>query len=90
LAESARNKPESVQADPSASCGFYEALKQVVEEGTPPEEIVGAMMKAVRENQFWILTHPHLDRGIRERFESMLARTNPPLRDLRPGRTPLA
>jgi NAD(P)-dependent dehydrogenase (short-subunit alcohol dehydrogenase family) len=90
LAESARNKPESVRADPSASCGFYEALKQVVEEGTPPEEIVGAMMKAVRENQFWILTHPHLDRGIRERFESMLARTNPPLRDLRPGRTPLA
>lgn len=90
LAESARNKPEGVQADPSASFGFYDALKQVVEEGTPPEEIVDAMMNAIRENQFWILTHPDLDRGIRERFESMLSRTNPPLRDLRPVRTPLA
>jgi NAD(P)-dependent dehydrogenase (short-subunit alcohol dehydrogenase family) len=89
LAESARNKPEGVQADPSASFGFYDALRHVVEEGTPPETIVSAMMEAVRENQFWILTHPHLDRGIRERFESMLSRTNPPLRDLRPERTPI-
>jgi NAD(P)-dependent dehydrogenase (short-subunit alcohol dehydrogenase family) len=90
LAESARNKPEGVQADPSASFGFYDALKHVVEEGTPPEAIVSAMIEAVRENQFWILTHPHLDRGIRERFESMLSRTNPPLRDLRPQRTPIS
>jgi short-subunit dehydrogenase len=90
LSESARNKPEGVQADPAASFGFYNALKQVVEEGTPPEEIVDGMMKAVRENQFWILTHPHLDQGIRERFESILARANPPVRDLRPEHTPLA
>jgi NAD(P)-dependent dehydrogenase (short-subunit alcohol dehydrogenase family) len=89
LAESARNKPEGVQADPSASFGFYDALKYVVEEGTPPEAIVSAMIEAVRANHFWILTHPHLDRGIRERFESMLSRTNPPLRDLRPERTPI-
>jgi NAD(P)-dependent dehydrogenase (short-subunit alcohol dehydrogenase family) len=89
LAESTRNKPEGVEADPSASFGFYDALRHVVEEGTPPETIVSAMMEAVRENQFWILTHPHLDRGIRERFESMLSRTNPPLRDLRPERTPI-
>jgi NAD(P)-dependent dehydrogenase (short-subunit alcohol dehydrogenase family) len=90
LAESARNKPADVQADPAASFGFYDALKQVVEEGTPPEEIVNAVIKAVRENQFWILTHPQLDSGIRDRFESMLARTNPQMRDLRPQRTPLA
>jgi NAD(P)-dependent dehydrogenase (short-subunit alcohol dehydrogenase family) len=90
LAESTRNKPEGVQTDPAASFGFYDALKQVVQEGTPPEEIVDAMVNAVRENQFWILTHPHLDKGIRERFESMLSRTNPPARDLRPERTPLA
>jgi NAD(P)-dependent dehydrogenase (short-subunit alcohol dehydrogenase family) len=90
LADSTRNKPEDVQADPAASFGFHDALKHVIEEGTAPEEIVDAVMQAIRENQFWILTHPHLDRGIRERFESMLARTNPQLRDLRPERTPLA
>jgi NAD(P)-dependent dehydrogenase (short-subunit alcohol dehydrogenase family) len=90
LAESTRNKPDDVGADPSVSFGFYDAMKQVVEEGTPPEEIVSAMVKAIRDNQFWILTHKHLDSGIRDRFEAMLSRTNPPVRDLRRKPTPLA
>jgi NAD(P)-dependent dehydrogenase (short-subunit alcohol dehydrogenase family) len=90
LAESARNRPAGVEADPAASFGFHDALKKIVDEGTPPEEIVDAVIEAVRENQFWIFTHPQLDYGIRDRFESMLARTNPPLRDLRPDHTPLA
>jgi len=90
LAESTRNKPEGLVTDPSASFGFYSALKQVVEQGTPPEEIVDAMVQAIRGNQFWILTHPQFDAGISERFESMLSRANPPVRDLRAERTPLA
>jgi NAD(P)-dependent dehydrogenase (short-subunit alcohol dehydrogenase family) len=89
LAESARNRPEGVEADPAASFGFYDALKKIVDEGTAPEEIVDAVVEAVRKNQFWIFTHPQLDYSIRDRFESMLARTNPPLRDLRPKQTPL-
>jgi len=90
LAESSRNKPDGVEADPTASFGFFDAVKHVVEEGTAPEEIVDAMVKAIRRKQFWVLTHPHLDRGIRERFEAMLARTTPPLNDLRNDRTPLS
>lgn len=90
LAESLRNKPEGVAADPTASFGFYDAMKHVVEEGTPPEKIVDAMVDAVRENRFWILTHPQLDGAIRDRFESILARSNPPIRDLRPHGAPLA
>lgn len=90
LAESTRNKPAGVEADPAASFGFQEALKQVVETGTPPEQIVQAMCEAIQNNQFWVLTHPNLDHGVRDRFENMLARKNPPLRDLRPNPTPLA
>jgi NAD(P)-dependent dehydrogenase (short-subunit alcohol dehydrogenase family) len=90
LAESGRNRPAGVEADPAASFGFHDALKKIVDEGTPPEEIVNAVFDAVRKNQFWIFTHPALDSGIRDRFESMLARTNPPLRDLRPEQTSLA
>jgi NAD(P)-dependent dehydrogenase (short-subunit alcohol dehydrogenase family) len=89
LAESTRNKPTDVKADASASFGFYSAVKQVIEEGMPPEDIVDAMVTAVRQNQFWILTHPQLDSAIRERFESMLSRRNPSVRDLRPVRTSL-
>lgn len=90
LAESARSKPEGVVADPAASFGFYNTLKHVVEQGTQPEEIVDAMIEAVRTNQFWILTHPQFDGSIRERFESMLSRINPTVRDLRAERTKLA
>lgn len=89
LADSGRNRPEGVSADPAASFGFYEALKRIVEEGTPPEQIADAVVEAVRKNQFWILTHPQLDGGIRDRFESMLTRTNPPMRDLRAAPIPL-
>jgi NAD(P)-dependent dehydrogenase (short-subunit alcohol dehydrogenase family) len=89
LLESGRNKPKGVEADPAASFGFYDALKRVVDEGAPPEEIASAVVNAVRENQFWILTHPQLDGSIRDRFESMLSRTNPPVRDLRAEGTPL-
>lgn len=89
LAESTRNKPSGVQADPSASFGFYDTLKHVVEEGTPPEEIVDAMVNAIREDQFWIITPPKADAGVRERFESILNRRNPSVRDLRSQSTPL-
>jgi NAD(P)-dependent dehydrogenase (short-subunit alcohol dehydrogenase family) len=92
LAESTRNKPEGLVIDPSASVGFDSALKRVVEQGTPPEEIVDAMVQSIRNNQFWILTHPQLDGALRERFESILSRANPPVRDLRAESesTPLA
>jgi NAD(P)-dependent dehydrogenase (short-subunit alcohol dehydrogenase family) len=90
LAESARNTPQGVQVDPAASFGFYDALKHIVDEGTPPEEIAAQVVTGIRGNRFWILTHPELDHGIRDRFESMLARKNPPLRDLRRESTPLA
>lgn len=84
LSESTRNKPAGVSADPAASFGFHEALQHVIEEGTPPEEIVDQMVNAIRTQRFWVLTHPQLNSGIRDRFESMLAQTNPKLRDLRP------
>lgn len=89
LAESTRNQPAGVHADPAASFGFHDAIKRVVDEGTPPEEIANAVFEAVRQNQFWILTHPHLDQTIRDRFDSILTRTNPPLRDLRSNSTSL-
>ncbi|MBV9611268.1 MAG: SDR family NAD(P)-dependent oxidoreductase [Acidobacteriaceae bacterium] len=85
-----RNKPAGVQADPELSFGFYEALRQVVEQGLPPEQIAECVMQAIRLNEFWILTHPQLNQAIRDRFESMLSGSNPPLRDLRATSTPLA
>lgn len=89
LADSTRNQPIGVNADAAASFGFFEALQSVVQNGTPPEEIAAQVLNAIHNDQFWVLTHPHLDGGVRDRFESMLARKNPQVRDLRSHPTPL-
>lgn len=89
LAESTRNKPPGVEADPGASFGFYDTLKHVVEEGTAPEQIAEAVITAIRENQFWVIVPPQADAGVRERMDSILARRNPSVRDLRSKSTPL-
>ncbi len=90
LAESTRNKPAGVTADPDASFGFFDAMRNVVEEGTDPKDIVETTVEAIREQRFWILTHPQFNGSVRDRFESMLSGTNPKLRDLRPESTPLS
>ncbi|MBV8817309.1 MAG: SDR family NAD(P)-dependent oxidoreductase, partial [Acidobacteriaceae bacterium] len=74
---------ENAREDAGSGFGFEEAVAQVVEEGVEPGEIVEAMLAAIRENRFWVLTHAQHDQGVRERFESMLSRTNPSVRDLR-------
>jgi NAD(P)-dependent dehydrogenase (short-subunit alcohol dehydrogenase family) len=89
LAESARNKPESAPADPKRSFGFFDSLKNTVEEGTPPEVIAFAVVEAIEDQKFWILTHPEYDSSIRDRFESILGRINPQVRDLRKDKTRL-
>jgi NAD(P)-dependent dehydrogenase (short-subunit alcohol dehydrogenase family) len=90
LAESTRNQPGDVKTDGSESFGFHDAIKQAVDVGTAPEEIVDATVNAIRKNQFWILTHPQFDTGIRERFESILSRRNPAVHDLRSAPVPLS
>ena len=89
LAESTRNKPPGVEADPNASFGFSDTLKHVVEEGTPPEEIADAVVNSIRANQFWVIVPDKADAGVRERCESILNRRNPSVRDLRERSTPL-
>jgi NAD(P)-dependent dehydrogenase (short-subunit alcohol dehydrogenase family) len=88
LAESNRNRPgaSGTLADPY---GFHKAWRSVVEEGTPPEAIAEHVYDAVRQKRFWILPHTSADKTIRERFETMLRRENPALRDLRPEPTRL-
>lgn len=82
LATNARDDAES-------AFGFHEAVTQVIANGVDPEEIVEAMLAAIRENRFWALTHAQYDGGVRDRFESILTRTNPSVRDVRKLSTPL-
>lgn len=88
LAEARRNRPAGA-VELTDSYGFFDALKHVVEQGTSPEEIAEHVITAVKERRFWILPHPAGDQSIRDRFESMLARRDPPVRDLRAQPTTL-
>lgn len=72
IAESGRNRPFAANAGE-----FPEGMRQRVESGMPPEAIAERVWEAVRDNQFWILTHPDADPLIRERCEEMLQRRNP-------------
>jgi NAD(P)-dependent dehydrogenase (short-subunit alcohol dehydrogenase family) len=88
LADARRNRPGEAE-EVTESYGFYDALKQVVAQGTSPEEIAEHVFTAVKERRFWILPHPAGDQSVRDRFESMLARHDPPVRDLRAQSTRL-
>jgi NAD(P)-dependent dehydrogenase (short-subunit alcohol dehydrogenase family) len=72
IAESGRNQPPAVSAGQ-----FPEGMRQRVEVGMPPEVIAERVWEAVRDGQFWVLTHADVEHLIRDRFEGMLERRNP-------------
>ena len=39
--------------------------------------VAGQVLDAVREERFWVLTHPELDNAIRTRVDDILERRNP-------------
>jgi NAD(P)-dependent dehydrogenase (short-subunit alcohol dehydrogenase family) len=51
--------------------------KYAVEKGMDPLEVGDMVVEAIRNEQFWILTHPDWDNIIRTRVDDILARRNP-------------
>jgi NAD(P)-dependent dehydrogenase (short-subunit alcohol dehydrogenase family) len=80
---SARNRPEELQnlpgqAPSAAELERSERVKRYAEtSGMPPDEAAGIVFDAIRDEQFWILTHDEFDPVIRTRMEDILARRNP-------------
>jgi NAD(P)-dependent dehydrogenase (short-subunit alcohol dehydrogenase family) len=79
----ARNRPEDLRnyADEAPSAAQLERSansKRMVEEvGLPPERTAEMVLQAIKDEQFYILTHDDYDDVIRERMENILARRNP-------------
>ena len=59
------------------SPGFPPAMRARVEAGMEPRDIAQRVLEAVRDEKFWILTHPEFDELIRTRFLGMLQAENP-------------
>ena len=79
----ARNRPEDLRnyADEAPSPAQLErsanSKRMVEEHGLPPERTADIVLQAIKDGQFYILTHDDYDDVIRERMENILARRNP-------------
>ena len=76
-----RNRPAELRDGPaeidSQDLSAIEATKAAVEAGMSPRELAGHVFGAIREERFYILTHPEEMPAIRERVENLLNGRNP-------------
>ena len=77
IGRSDRNRPRTGDFGAPISGDLGEKMRELIAQGTAPEEIAERVVEAVGSGQFWILTHPEMDYRISDRSERMLARRNP-------------
>lgn len=80
IADSHRNRPAALQnADEPARPDMTEQLvRQALATGLPPSEVAQQVLDAIREERFYVLTHPQFARQIRERMEDLVENRVPP------------
>jgi short-subunit dehydrogenase len=75
------HRPQAVPGEAPATQGQDNAeeqrLKGALEEGMAPEAVAELVFQAVREERFYILTHPERNWQIRDRMEDLLLGRNP-------------
>lgn len=83
IVDSDRNRPASLLNDPSKDKmspeknAEVEAFRQMLEAGMSPTEIADCVLSAVRDNRFYILTHPEWKEVVRLRMEDIINNRNP-------------
>ena len=91
LSNAERNRPENLKNDPQEEAGgrspqiAARAQKLMQDTALPPEDAAEMVLQAVKDDQFYIVTHTDYDGVIRERMENILERHNPDLKG--PGLT---
>ncbi len=80
IMDCARNRPQRLAATvpmgPVEAAG-WETLRQQLQTGMPPAQVAEAVFQAIREERFYILTHPEGKDWIRTRMEDILQERNP-------------
>ena len=77
IADSGRNRPAERGRDPAPRDAPEDAMQRAVEAGSSPETVADALFDAVRDERFWVLTHPEWLPRLRERFEGLLEQPSP-------------
>jgi NAD(P)-dependent dehydrogenase (short-subunit alcohol dehydrogenase family) len=71
IGEAERNRPDDKAAhtETEAERRFYAGVGPMLSAGMDPAEVAGLVVRAIRENRFWILTHPEWKQILRKRLE---------------------
>jgi NAD(P)-dependent dehydrogenase (short-subunit alcohol dehydrogenase family) len=83
IMEAERNRPRELQntveveVTNPANLMFNQMLEQLVQTGTPPSEIAGAVFDAIRNEKFYILPHAEWKPAVQKRMEDILLDRNP-------------
>ena len=83
IMDAARNRPPELQNDPAEVSlnPEYEAMREefrnAIENGMPPEQIADAVFRAIKNEQFYILTHPDFKSVVQLRMEDLNQERNP-------------
>jgi NAD(P)-dependent dehydrogenase (short-subunit alcohol dehydrogenase family) len=78
IGESGRNRPsrygESAQLDPASPAAQMVAeIARRLEAGIDPGQVAARVLDAIRNEQFYIFTHPNMRQGVDERFVAIQA-----------------
>ncbi|MEE4299329.1 MAG: SDR family NAD(P)-dependent oxidoreductase [Pseudomonadales bacterium] len=73
--ESQRNRPDELRNDTPAERTEEQErmLSGILDIAIPPEHVAECVLDAIREERFWIFTHPEFEEAMRARAENMLA-----------------
>jgi NAD(P)-dependent dehydrogenase (short-subunit alcohol dehydrogenase family) len=83
IADSERNRPPELQNDAAEDVRlpeeelFEQVARQFLAEGMAPERVADCVFDAIRDESFWILTHPETKEWVRARAEDAVNQQNP-------------
>jgi NAD(P)-dependent dehydrogenase (short-subunit alcohol dehydrogenase family) len=69
--------PVSDQPASPALEAVIQSMSQAVEAGLSPEQVAEHVFSAIKEDKFYILTHPEFNPAIQTRMENVLQGRNP-------------
>ena len=83
IIDSQRNRPEHLASDKKSNFLLKQLASSVLKRGKKPDEIATRAIEAIQANNFYILPHPIYDERVKDRYERILARTEPEILDIK-------
>jgi NAD(P)-dependent dehydrogenase (short-subunit alcohol dehydrogenase family) len=83
IIDSQRNRPEHLSSKKKSNFLLKQLASAVLKRGKKPDEIAARAIEGIQAGSFYILPHPIYDEMIKERYERILARTEPESIDIK-------